>query len=123
MSCRTLRIAAIAPIRPAAAIRASAPRQTALFGCRGQAQQLRRPHHSSGGSGGGRRAAALRTCAYLTRHKDDQLQRTVEKYVAAINAHDIAALCAVLAPKVVWSDRVWSRDDLLGHKKASCMHQ
>lgn len=36
----------------------------------------------------------------MTRHKDEQLQRTVDKYVAAINAHDIAALCAVLAPKV-----------------------
>ncbi|KAI7842861.1 hypothetical protein COHA_003479 [Chlorella ohadii] len=86
-------------------------------------RQLRRPSFSSGSSGssGARRAGALRTCAFM--HKDEQLQRTVDKYVAAINAHDIAALCAVLAPKVVWSDRVWSRDDLLGHKKIESVHQ
>ena len=36
----------------------------------------------------------------MTRHKDEQLQRTVDKYVAAINAHDINGICAVLAPKV-----------------------
>ncbi len=52
----------------------------------------------SSGSSGARRAGALRTCAFM--HKDEQLQRTVDKYVAAINAHDIGALCAVLAPKV-----------------------
>lgn len=58
-------------------------------------------HGSSGSSGAGQaRRAALRTRAYMTRHKDEQLQRTVDRYVAAINAHDIGALCAVLAPKV-----------------------
>ncbi|KAL4435448.1 hypothetical protein ABPG77_006210 [Micractinium sp. CCAP 211/92] len=75
-----------------------------------------------------RSVRAARTCgivprAFMTKHDAAELTTVVERFVAAVNAHDVEGLCTSMSQNVVWSDRVWCSCDLVGLKKVRRVHQ
>ena len=90
------------------------PLQLAAVQARGAALLLQRRRTQRAGE------RNLKTRAYLTEHRADELQQTVGRYCTAVNNHDLETLCSLLSPSVVWSDRVWCSADLIGPRRVSC---
>ena len=93
------------------------PLQLAAVQARGAALLVRRRRTQRAGE------RHFHTRAYLTEHRADELQQTVARYCTAVNNRDLEALCSVLTPTVVWSDRVWCSSDLIGPRRVSFWHR